>query len=76
MNIPVPENHTGVASSDASRPARKRNIEALTAFFRSGIKPAESHGKLGIELEQTVVRADGSPSHTVRRTASRICLNS
>ena len=61
MNIPVPENHTDVASSDASQPARKRNIEALTAFFRSGIKPAESHGKLGIELEQTVVRADGSP---------------
>ena len=61
MNIPAPETHTGVASSDASQPARKRNIEALTAFFRSGIKPAESHGKLGIELEQTVVRADGSP---------------
>lgn len=61
MNIPAPENHTDVASGDASQPARKRNIEALTAFFRSGIKPAESHGKLGIELEQTIVRADGSP---------------
>ena len=61
MNIPAPENHTDVASGDASQPARKRNIEALTAFFRSGIKPAGSHGKLGIELEQTVVRADGSP---------------
>ncbi len=56
MNIPAPENHTDVASGDASQPARKRNIEALTAFFRSGIKPAESHEKLGIELEQTVVR--------------------
>ena len=52
MNIPAPENHTDVASGDTSQPARKRNIEALTAFFRSGIKPAGSHGKLGIELEQ------------------------
>ena len=61
MNIPAPENHTDVAGGDASQPARKRNIEALTAFFRSGIKPAGSHGKLGIELEQTIVRSDGSP---------------
>ena len=61
MNIPAPENHTDVTGGDVSQPARNHNIEALTAFFRSGIKPAESHGKLGIELEQTIVRADGSP---------------
>ena len=49
MNIPVPENHTDVASSDASQPARKRNIEALTAFFRSGIKPAETGYRAGTD---------------------------
>ena len=61
MNIPAPKKHTDVAAGDVSQPARKLNIEALTAFFRSGIKPAGSHGKLGIELEQAVVRPDGSP---------------
>lgn len=54
MNIPAPENHTDVAGGDASQPARKHNIKALADFFRSGIKPAGSHGKLGIELEQTI----------------------
>ena len=44
-----------------NQPARKSNIDALTAYFESGVKPAGTHGDLGIELEHTIVRDDGSP---------------
>ena len=44
-----------------SQPARQKNIDALVQFFESGIKPRGSHGKLGIELEQIIVRDDNSP---------------
>lgn len=39
--------------------AREANIDAIVAYFESGIK--ESSERLGIELEHTLVRADGSP---------------
>ena len=46
---------------DAAPAAREQNIEALTAFFESGIKPEGSRGQLGIELEHTIVHDDMSP---------------
>lgn len=44
-----------------SQPAREHNIKALVAFFESGIKKAGSLGRLGIELEHTIVNDDLSP---------------
>lgn len=41
------------------QPAREANLDAIVAYFEGGIK--ESSEQLGIELEHTLVRADGSP---------------
>ncbi|MEE0845411.1 MAG: glutamate-cysteine ligase family protein [Eggerthellaceae bacterium] len=43
------------------QPARQRNIEELVSFIESGIKPQGAPERLGIELEHTVVREDGTP---------------
>ena len=45
--------------SKNDQPAREANIDAIVAYFESGVK--ESSERLGIELEHTLVRADGSP---------------
>lgn len=39
------------------QPAREKNIEALVAFFESGI--SENIARLGIELEHTIVEKEG-----------------
>lgn len=48
------------------QPARKSNIEAIVAYFASGITPAaasmqENSGRVGIELEHIIVHEDSSP---------------
>lgn len=55
------ESLTGQAArSRDDQPARQRNIEELVAFIESGIKPKKEPERIGIELEHTVVREDGS----------------
>lgn len=49
------------ARSRADQPARPSNIQELVAFIESGIKPQGVPERIGIELEHTVVRKDGSP---------------
>lgn len=49
-------------ASGAAQPARERNIQALVEFIESGIKPLGGPEAVGIELEHTVVRDDGSPA--------------
>lgn len=44
-----------------NQPARERNIQALVDFIESGIKPESAPEAVGIELEHTIVRNDGSP---------------
>lgn len=44
-----------------TQPARESNIDAIVAYFESGIKPSGSPGELGIELEHTIVHDDLSP---------------
>ena len=44
-----------------AQPARESNIDAIVAYFESGIKPSGSPGELGIELEHTIVHDDLSP---------------
>ncbi|WP_165248343.1 glutamate-cysteine ligase family protein [Adlercreutzia sp. ZJ141] len=44
-----------------SQPAREDNIRAIVSYFESGIKPHETLGNVGIELEHTIVRHDLSP---------------
>lgn len=43
------------------QPARPQNVEAVVAYFESGVKQPGTPTALGIELEHTVVRLDGSP---------------
>ena len=49
------------ARGRADQPAREHNIQELVDFIESGIKPADAPDRIGIELEHTVVREDGSP---------------
>lgn len=44
---------------DAS--VHQRNIQGLVDFIESGIKPTDAPEAVGIELEHTVIREDGSP---------------
>lgn len=46
--------------SAPDQPARKKNIEAITNYFRRGIKQSSSEA-IGIELEHTLVKSDSSP---------------
>lgn len=41
----------------AAQPAREQNIQAIIAFYESGITPAA--GEIGIELEHTIVKTAG-----------------
>ena len=61
MNTTARQSSDETEHCPMSQPARQSNIDALVRFFESGIKPHGSHGKLGIELEQIVVRNDNSP---------------
>lgn len=61
MNITARQSSDETEHCPMSQPARQSNIDALVRFFESGIKPHRSHGRLGIELEQIVVRDDNSP---------------
>lgn len=61
MNIPASPDCCESGDAAASQPMRSHNVSALVDFFKSGIKPQGSHGKLGIELEQAIVHDDGSP---------------
>lgn len=45
--------------TEIDQPARKDNIKAIVSLFESGIK--NRAGKLGIELEHTLVHRDGRP---------------
>lgn len=47
--------------SDKMQPMRSANVRAITSFLESGIKPTDTPGKLGIELEHQVVHDDLSP---------------
>ncbi|MCI8468202.1 MAG: glutamate--cysteine ligase [Eggerthellaceae bacterium] len=58
--------------SRTDQPAREANIDAIVAYFESGIK--ESSERLGIELEHTLVRADGSPVSYSERDGVRWLL--
>lgn len=60
MNTTASQSGNESQHCPTSQPARQSNIDALVSFFKSGIKPQGSHGKLGIELEQTIVRDDNS----------------
>lgn len=61
MNKTATRDGAASACTMQHQPAREQNIEALTAFFESGIKPEGSRGQLGIELEHTIVHDDMSP---------------
>ncbi len=61
MNTTASESAATCTNSNSNQPARESNIDALVSFFKSGIKPEGSHGKLGIELEHIIVQEDGSP---------------
>lgn len=61
MNTTAAQDGFSDKLSSCAQPMRSRNIYALVSFFESGIKPEDSEGKLGIELEQIVVNEDGSP---------------
>ena len=67
-NTASPLNRTQTATpiraaqrAGTAQPARERNIQALVEFIESGIKPLGGPEAVGIELEHTVVRDDGSP---------------
>lgn len=47
--------------SDRMQPAREQNIEQIVAFIESGAKPQGTPGKLGVELEHTIVNDDFTP---------------
>ncbi len=61
MNTTANERAATCTDSDRNQPFREANLDALTSFFKSGIKPEGSQGKLGIELEHIIVQEDGSP---------------
>lgn len=46
-------------SANNTQPARKSNIEAIVNYFKSGIK--NECEAIGIELEHTLVKSDGTP---------------
>lgn len=51
-------------SKPAVQPARESNIDALVAYFESGIKPAraaDEPGELGLELEHIIVHNASDP---------------
>ncbi|ACV21532.1 Glutamate--cysteine ligase GshA [Slackia heliotrinireducens] len=53
------ERHPNTQALYADQPAREQNIQALVSLFESGIKKqAET---LGVEVEHTIVDADGQP---------------
>lgn len=57
---------TNIDTNDEMQPARKSNIEAIVAYFESGVSPAaaaaqNNSGKVGIELEHIIVHEDLSP---------------
>lgn len=43
------------------QPMRERNISAIVSYYLNGIKPEESMGSVGIELEHVVVHDDLTP---------------
>lgn len=45
----------------AAQPAREENIKQIVAFLESGTKAPGTEGKLGVELEHTIVKSDFSP---------------
>lgn len=45
--------------TDSFQPAREKNVQAIVSFFESGVK--QKAERLGIELEHTLVKSDGSP---------------
>ena len=51
----------GEPETPSDQPARTSNIDAIVAYFESGITPAGAAGELGIELEHTLVHDDMSP---------------
>lgn len=60
------DTRTDVDASNETQPARKSNIEAIVAYFESGITPAaapakSNAGRVGIELEHIIVHEDLSP---------------
>lgn len=61
MNKTVTETPASAGSKAKPQPARERNIAEIVAFFESGIKDPGTHGKLGIELEHTIVHDDMTP---------------
>lgn len=44
-------------ATESAQPMRERNIESIVSYFESGVK--ESAQNIGIELEHTIVHADG-----------------
>lgn len=44
-------------ATESAQPMRERNIQSIVSYFESGIK--EDACNIGIELEHTIVRADG-----------------
>lgn len=61
MNKTATTEYNAVANTTASQPARESNIDAIVAFFESGIKQTEHPSDLGIELEHVIVRNDFQP---------------
>lgn len=43
------------------QPMRERNVQAIVDYFESGIKPAGTPGRLGVELEHIVVTNNMEP---------------
>ena len=64
------ERQSTTKSALATQPARERNIQAIIAYYESGIKSVT--GEIGIELEHTIVKSRGlkpvsySEEHGVR----------
>lgn len=56
----MPTQRTESSSSD-DQPKRAENIRVLSDYFTSGIKPATQPGRIGIELEHTIVRNNLAP---------------
>lgn len=54
------------------QPARDENIRAIVAYFESGVK--ERAEMIGIELEHTLVHADGTPVSYLDEDGQRIIL--
>lgn len=48
-------------NQEANQPARTANVQAIVAYFESGVKRAGDAGRLGVELEHIVVRQGLEP---------------